>query len=91
MEVNRLRYLCVEIYKTINNINPNFMKQIFKLRETFRTNRNQFKLNLSVPKVNHVIYAEKCLIYYGPKVWNSLPFHVETTEDLKTFKDIINI
>ena len=29
MEVNRLRYLCTEIYKTINNINPSFMKKIF--------------------------------------------------------------
>ena len=37
MEVNRLRYLCIEIYKSINNINPSFMKQIFQLRETSRT------------------------------------------------------
>ena len=37
MELNTLRYLCIEIYKTINNINPSFMKQIFQLRETNRT------------------------------------------------------
>ena len=37
MEVNRLRYLCIEIYKIINNINPSFTKQIFQLRETNRT------------------------------------------------------
>ena len=34
MELNRLRYLCIEIYKTINNINPGFMKEIFQLRKT---------------------------------------------------------
>ena len=34
MEVNRLRYLCIEVHKTINNINPGFMKQNFQLRET---------------------------------------------------------
>ena len=28
--VKRLRFLCVEIYKTINNLNPSFMKQIFE-------------------------------------------------------------
>ena len=28
IEVNRLRYLCIEIYKSINNINPSFMKLI---------------------------------------------------------------
>ena len=37
MEANRLRYLCIEIYKSINNINPSFMKQICQLRETNRT------------------------------------------------------
>ena len=59
MEVNRSRYLCIEIYKTTNNINPSFMKQIFQLRETNRTVRNQYKLNLSVPNVNQVSYGEK--------------------------------
>ena len=33
MNVKRLRFLCMEIYKTINNLNPSFMKQIFELRD----------------------------------------------------------
>ena len=89
MEVNRLRHLCIEIYKTINDINPSFMKQIFSLRQTNRTVRNQYKLNISALKVNQVSYGEKSLRYHGPKVWNSLPFHVKTSENLKIFKDII--
>ena len=89
MEVNRLRYLCIEIYKSISNINPSFMKQIFQLRETNRTVRNQYRLNLCVPKVNQVSYGEKSLRFYGPKIWNSLPLHVKTSDNLKTFKDII--
>ena len=89
MEVNRLRYLCIEIYKSINNINPSFMKQIFQLRETNRTVRKQYRLNLCVPKVNQVSYGEKSLRFYGPKIWNSLPLHVKTSDNLKTFKDII--
>ena len=40
-EVNRFRYLCIEIYKTINNINPSFMKPIVQLKKTNRTVRNQ--------------------------------------------------
>ena len=34
MNVNRLRLLCIEIYKTINNLNPEFMRDLFSLRET---------------------------------------------------------
>ena len=58
MEVNRLRYLCIDIYKAIN-INPSFMKQIFQLRETNRKARNQCKLNLRVSKVNQVSFGVK--------------------------------
>ena len=65
------------------------MKQIFQLRETNKTVRNQCKLNLSVPKVNQVSYGEKSLRYHGSTIWNSLPFHVKTSENLKTFKDIV--
>ena len=36
MEVNRLTSLCIEIYKSINNITPMYMNEIFKLRETSR-------------------------------------------------------
>ena len=85
-EVNKLRYLCVE---SADNIDPSFMKQIFQLRKTNRIVRNQDKLNLSVSKVNQGSYGEKSLIYYGSKIWNSLPFHVKTSKNLKTFKDII--
>ena len=31
MNVNRLRLLCIEIYKTINNLNPEFMRDLFSL------------------------------------------------------------
>ena len=82
-------YVCIEIYRSINNTNPSFMKQIFQLRETNRTVRNRYKLNLSVPKVNQVSYGEKSLRFYGPKICNSLPLYVKTSENLKTFKNII--
>ena len=32
MKVNRLRSLCIEIYKSINNIEPMYMNEIVKLR-----------------------------------------------------------
>ena len=32
-KVQRLRSLCIEIYKLINNINPTYMNEIFKLRK----------------------------------------------------------
>ena len=34
MNVKRLRTLCIEIFKTLNNLNPSFMKEISSLRQT---------------------------------------------------------
>ena len=40
MNVNSLRSLCIEIFKTLNNINPAIMNEIFELRKTNRAVRN---------------------------------------------------
>ena len=71
MNVKRLRFLCVEIYKTINNLNPSFMKQIFEFRETNRNVREKYRLNLNIPNYNQVTFGKKSLRIFGPKIWNS--------------------
>ena len=40
MNVNSLRSLCTEFFKTLNNINPAIMNEIFELRKTNRAVRN---------------------------------------------------
>ena len=50
MNVRRLRTLCVEIYKTINDLNPVSMNNIFRLKINGREVRDKWKLNLDIPK-----------------------------------------
>ena len=45
MKVNRLRSLCIEICKLINNIHSTYMNEIVKLRKTSRAVRSYYKLN----------------------------------------------
>ena len=59
MNVNRLRSLCIEIFKTLNNINPAFMNEIFDLRKTNVAVRNQYKLNLEVPIINKIGFGNQ--------------------------------
>ena len=87
MKVNRLRSLCIEIYKLINNINPTYMNEIFKLRKISRAVRSNYKLNLDVPTINQVSFGS--LRYYGSKIWNSLSFHIKSSENLEAFINII--
>ena len=88
MHVKRLRFLCVKIYKTIN-LNPSFMKQIFKLREANRSVCEKYRLNLNIPNYNQVTFAKKSLRIFEPKIWNSLSYHIKSSKNIKSFKTVI--
>ena len=62
----------------------------FELRKTNRAVQNQYKLNLEVPIINQVTFGAKRIKYLGPKIWNSYPFHIKSSESLTTFKKVIN-
>ena len=89
MRINRSRLLYNEIYKTINNLNPEFMRDLFSLRETSRLIRKKYMLNLSLPVHNQVTFGSKSLRVFGPKIWNSMPYHIKSSENLESFKMII--
>ena len=86
MNEKRLRTVCVEIFKTLNNLNPSFMIEIFSLRQTDRPVRKKYKLNLDIPSYNQVTFGRKALTLFGPKRWNSPPYHVKCAENLASFK-----
>ena len=72
-----------------NNLNPSFMKQIFQLRETNRNVCEKSRLNLNIPNYNQVTFGKKSLRIFGPKIWNSLPYHIKSSKNLETFKTVI--
>ena len=57
--VTRLSNLCVEIYKTINKLNPVFMNNIFKVIEKKRLVRKQYKLNEEILEWKQVTFGAK--------------------------------
>ena len=81
--------ICVEHFKTLNNLNPSFMKEIFSLRQTDRPVREKYKLNLHIPSYSQVAFGHKALTFFGPKTWNSLPYHIKSAENLALFKTMI--
>ena len=89
MKASRLWSLCGEIYKSINAINPSFMNEIFRLRVTNRIVRSQYRLDLVIPRVNQVSFGNKSIRSFGAKIWNSLPPHIKSCENLETFKRVI--
>ena len=70
MKIRRLRFFCIEIYKTFNDLNPSLMKEIFEKRDENRVTRDRYNLNLNIPRRNQVTFCTKSLKFFGPKIWN---------------------
>ena len=90
MNLARERLLCIKVYKTLNSLNPCFMQELFKLRETNRNFRKKYKLNLNIPGVNQVNCGTKSLRSFRPKVWSSLPHRVKCAGNLRASEGIIS-
>ena len=71
INVRLKRYLCVGIYKTLNDLNSSFMQDIFKTCKTKTAVQERYKINLEIPRVNQASFGTKSLRFYGPKIWNS--------------------
>ena len=89
INVRLKRYFCVEIYKTLNDLSPSFMWDIFETCKTKTAVQERYKINLEIPRVNQASFGTKSLRFYGPKIWNSFPYHIKSAENLLCFKNII--
>ena len=57
MEVRRLRTLALETFKTLNDLNPTFAKNLFGKREISKRKKN----NLETPNQNTTTYGDKSM------------------------------
>ena len=76
------------MYKTFNDLNRSFIREIFETRKTKKAIRNRYEINLETPRVNQTSFVTKSLWFYGPKNWNSLPYRIQSAEKLY-FKNVI--
>ena len=94
MHVNRLRYIalrfeihCIEIFKTVNQLNPEIMQNIFETRTSNRPSRPQNYLQHCRP--NQTTLGSNSLRSLGPQIWNLLPEDIKSAENLVQFKRLI--
>ena len=79
-----LRFLAVEIYKTINNLNPSF----FELK-TISYNFRKGNL-LKLPTANSSAYGTSSFLFRGSLLWNALPKSIKSSSSINTFKSAIH-
>ena len=61
MTTQRLRTLCLEIFKTLHQLNPCFMSNIFKVKSSDRPARSQQSQNWKVLRAKQVKFGKKSL------------------------------
>ena len=87
MEVKRLRTHALEIFKTLNNLNTDYMKEIF-FKTTNLTHR---PVDIKVNQNSSTKHGQKSLKSLGPHIWNSLPIEIKEETNYEKFKNYINI
>ena len=86
MEVRRLSALALETFKTLNDLNPAFMKNVFAKREVSKRR----KKNVEIPNRNTVKFGDKGIRSLGPHIWNGLPEETKNKNSYDKFKEYLN-
>ena len=82
-----MQLLMTEMFKTINNLNPSFMNEIFIQRTPPYDLRNTNTFLL--PRVHTVNYGTETVRYRGQRIWRSLPQEIKDTGSVQQFKNKI--
>ena len=80
----RVDRIFLEIYKSLNGINPSYLNSIFQIKTTPYELRDNSRLNQ--PKKETTNFGLRSINYVGSKLWNMLPVHLKNSPDVNSFK-----
>ena len=77
-------YKAVMMYKTMNDLAPEYLQSLFSQRHSAYNLRNsEGRLTLSKPSTN---YLKRSFSYSGAMLWNNLPKNFKNAATVKHFK-----
>ena len=85
MKTRRLRTLAVEIFETLNEINPTHVKNIFTPKGNSKVRSN----DIINKRINTSRFGAQSLRSLGPKIWNNLPSKIKSEKSFPKFKEYI--
>ena len=78
-----IQLLTLEIYKSLNNLNPQFMKEVLYLKQNNYPLRNQ---SMAYPNPRTMSYGFETFGYKGRQLWHNLPEKIRNVTDVLAFK-----
>ena len=88
LSIYRLKFLATEVFKSVNDLNPQFIVNMFEHRPTTYNLRDANLLHQ--PKFKTFKFGYRSFRYYGAKLWNSLPAQLKRHTRLSMFKQDLN-
>ena len=79
IRINLIRLVAIEMFKCTKGINPAYMNDMFIDKESKYNLRDQSRL--LQPKFNTKRYGYRSFMYFGSKIWNSLPNNIKNLDD----------
>ena len=74
-----IQALTLEVYKTLNDLNPGFMKEIFYLKQHEYPTRNQ---QIVYPTPRTVSYGLETFGYKASQLWSNIPNEIQQAPDI---------
>ena len=82
---NNIHALAIELYKTANDMSPETMGEVFKLRDTLCYNL-RYTSHFSADPIDSVYDKTELASYLGPKIWEQIPAENKNKGSLNGFK-----
>ncbi len=89
LHIMRIKAIASEVFKSLNNLNPNFMNKMLQVKDITYDLRDSNIL--CQPKFNKIMYGEKTFSYYGTHIWNSIPNNIKESTSLDNFKTMLKV
>ena len=88
--ISRLKLMALETFKCVKGDNPKCLNNIFHVKDVPYDLRHQ--VNLEQPRRRSAMHGLRSFSYIGSKLWNSLPVHFKSLDeiDVVNFKAMIN-
>jgi len=85
---SNIHALAIEMYKVANDMSPQIMNEVFKLRNTPHYNLRHTSL-FSTEVIHSVFNGSESASYLGPKIWEQIPAEIKNKDSLNGFKNEI--
>ena len=82
-----IQSLAIEIFKSLNNLSPSIMPEVFKLKGT----KYELRTGINLQYNNHCTtsYRIDSVSYLAPKIWSQIPTEIKNCKTLNKFKNLI--